>query len=395
MAALRCAKTKCRDLLSQWIKSCQSSVNKKPCVRLKSSVAEKRKALQSLGIYCPFEPIDQEERDISQIYRITVKEMKAIFTHGFPTRTGDRQIDYTDCHMVIRKPTWDILQSIKSLKEGDEPPRFVIHGDDGTGKSIALSHMIHLCANLNWLILHLPSVHKLTQSRFDVEPSTWKQGRHDQPIESTHWLKAFRTVNQKFLEQIKTTKDYKWGRQESISEGSVIGRVVELGMSRTTFATDAVGIILKEIQQTKGINVLYAVDEFNGLFTTSSIRNKESEYIHPQEFSLVRHFTRILEPERSLPQGCYAMALSRNKNFRHFVHSLDIKDQLGKKGMALLGDHIPVLMENFTEEELHNYLQLLLQLGLFNKDLTESMENEITFLTDRNPADVMRLIKGH
>lgn len=30
-------------------------------------------------------------------------------------------------------------------------------GDDGTGKSIALSHVIHLCAQLNWLIIHVPS----------------------------------------------------------------------------------------------------------------------------------------------------------------------------------------------------------------------------------------------
>ena len=30
-------------------------------------------------------------------------------------------------------------------------------GDDGTGKSIALSHVIHLCAQLKWLVLHVPS----------------------------------------------------------------------------------------------------------------------------------------------------------------------------------------------------------------------------------------------
>ena len=44
----------------------------------------------NLKMCCFHQQVDQEERDISQIYRISVKEMKAIFTHGFPTRAGDR-----------------------------------------------------------------------------------------------------------------------------------------------------------------------------------------------------------------------------------------------------------------------------------------------------------------
>ena len=35
--------------------------------------------------------------------------------------------------------------------------------------------------------------------------------------------------------------------------------------------------------------------------------------------------------------------------------------------MSLLGKHIPVQVENFTEEELYNYLCLLKQNFLFNK----------------------------
>ncbi|XP_065059706.1 small ribosomal subunit protein mS29-like [Rhopilema esculentum] len=365
------------------------------CQRFKTSFKEKIKNLQSLGLYTASDPIDQNENDVSKVYRISVKDMKTIFTHGFPTRRTNRQVDFTDYHMLIRKPILEVLQNVKNLKDGDTPPRFVFYGDDGTGKSIGLCHLIHMCAHMKWLILHLPSVYSFTQSKSETEPSSWKNGRIDQPADSSIWLKAFKTVNQSFLETITTSKEYKWGRLEAIPAGTPIGRVVEQGMGRTNFATDAVGIVLKEVQQAKDVKVLYAVDEFNGLFSTSSIRNKDNEFINPQDLSFIRHFTRLLEPGSSLVSGCYAVALSRTSNFKHYVHSLEVEDQLGKMGMSLLGKHIPVQVENFTEEELYNYLCLLKQNFLFNKEITGELQAEIRFLTDGNPTEVVRLVKGH
>jgi len=390
MAAIRCAKFRYKDILSQF----QTQIHLKVCTRPGSSFADKRRNLQALGIYTLNDPIDQDKDDINRVYRISVKDMKGVFAHGFPTRKANRHIDFTDYHMIIRKPVLEVLKSIKKMKEGEKPPRFVIYGDDGTGKSIALSHVIHLCAQLKWLILHVPSVNAFTQSNSNIEQSTWKPGRIDQPEYSSAWLKAFRTVNQSAIENISTTKEYKLGRQDGIPEGSPIVRVVEQGMARMNFATDAIGIILKEIQKKENLKVLYAVDDFNSFFTSTSIRNKDKEYYSPQELSLVHHFTQLFEPERSLKEGCYALALSRKRSFKQYVKSIEIADQVGRDGMSLLGDHVPVLIENFNTAELHNYLLLLKQNFLLHKEITEKFETELKFLTDGNPSDVVRLVKG-
>ena len=46
------------------------------------------------------------------------------------------------------------------------------------------------------------SVNAFTQSNSNIEQSTWKPGRIDQPEYSSAWLKAFRTVNQSAIENV-------------------------------------------------------------------------------------------------------------------------------------------------------------------------------------------------
>eukprot|EP00794_Sanderia_malayensis_P009686 gene9686-10674_t len=359
-----------------------------PCsnVRSLASLANKTRNLNEAEILSINRPLDHNDNDLTKVYRISVRDMKTIFTHGFPTRLSNRVVDFKDFHMIIRKPSLQVINAIRTIKED---------GDDGTGKSITLCHVIHYCSCAKWLIIHVPSISKITNSKEPVEPSSWKEGRFDQPQEAADWLKAFKTVNHSYLDTLKTTKDYEWGRQEVIPTGSSIGQVVDTGMSRGNFATDAIGIILKEITNTKGLKVLYAVDGFNKLFKTSSIVDKNREYLHSQDLSLARHFTRILEPGKSLLSGCYVMALSRTGSFGDYIESIEINDQIGEKGMRTVGEHTPLLVENFSKTELHNYLLLLQQTDMFHKEVNDKLEFEVSYLTDRNPTDVNRLIKGH
>jgi len=44
------------------------------------------------------------------------------------------------------------------------------------------------------------------------------------------------------------TQDYKWGKRESTDAGSPLLNIVDHGISRTLYANDAVGVILKEIR---------------------------------------------------------------------------------------------------------------------------------------------------
>lgn len=392
MAALRCATTCLKEITQKSVRN-HALFLPNMQTRMMGALAEKRKSLLSLDILTLNTPTNHQQVDLTKVYRISVKDMKTIMTHGFPTREGNRVKEFTDFHLLVRKPVLQVLDAIRNMKDGDKPPRFVFYGEDGSGKSIALSHVILYCAYAKWLILHIPKVHEIANSKSPTEASTWREGRLDQPEEAVAWLKAFKIVNQHLLDEVITSKDYIWGRQETIPQGSTITKVVDTGMSRANFASDAVGIVLKEIQNQEHLKVLYAVDSFNRMFKAST-DEKYTKWADPESLSLLRHFTRILEPEKSIKSGCYAVSLSRTGNYGKYIHSIDVEDQIGKVGTALLGEHIPVKVQNFSASELHTYLLLLRETDNFHKEVDEKLEQEISFLTDRNPTDINRLVRG-
>lgn len=41
-----------------------------------------------------------------------------------------------------------------------------------------------------------------SQGKTQVQPSQWRDGRFDQPVESLIWLNTFRSMNENFLLQV-------------------------------------------------------------------------------------------------------------------------------------------------------------------------------------------------
>ncbi|CAB4037372.1 28S ribosomal S29, mitochondrial, partial [Paramuricea clavata] len=136
----------------------------------------------------------------------------------------------------------------------------------------------------------------------NILPSPYKPERFDQPDEALSWLKTFQILNDKRLPQVKTTKDYKVGQKISIDAGSSISAVINQAFHRPNFATDAVGITVREVQRLSSqIPVLFATDEFNGLFWKTSLKNPETnDWLKPQDLSMVHHFGKLFKQNSSL-----------------------------------------------------------------------------------------------
>ncbi|XP_017375277.2 28S ribosomal protein S29, mitochondrial-like [Cebus imitator] len=61
---------------------------------------------------------------------------------------------------------------------------------------------IHFCANQDWLILHIPDAHLWVKNCRELLQSSYNKQRFDQPLETSTWLKNFKTTNERFLNQI-------------------------------------------------------------------------------------------------------------------------------------------------------------------------------------------------
>ena len=63
---------------------------------------------------------------IRGVFISDLESLRLLITIKFCIRNLSlKHIDFTDYHMIIRKPVLEVLKSIKKMKEGEKPPRFV------------------------------------------------------------------------------------------------------------------------------------------------------------------------------------------------------------------------------------------------------------------------------
>ncbi|PNJ56647.1 DAP3 isoform 14, partial [Pongo abelii] len=168
-------------------------------------------------------------------------------------------------------------QDLKTVFPHGLPPRFVMQ---------------------DWLILHIPDAHLWVKNCRDLLQSSYNKQRFDQPLEASTWLKNFKTTNERFLNQIKVQEKYVWNKRESTEKGSPLGEVVEQGITRVRNATDAVGIVLKELKRQSSLGIfhlLVAVDGINALWGRTTLKREDKSPIAPEELALVHNLRKMMK----------------------------------------------------------------------------------------------------
>ena len=367
------------------------------CFKRQLSLANATESLgearANLRINCSEQnPGNQCSKHVGEYYTIPKETVSTLFTHGFPKPAFlDEVRTLSECNVMIRKPAISILET---MADESVARKIVVYGQDSCGKTMTLSHILHYCYLKNWLILFLPSVFKIVHSKQTVLPSPYKPARFDQPEEALSWLKTFQILNDKHLPQIMTTKEYKVGQKISIDVGSSISTVINQAFHRPNFATDAVGITVREVQRLSSeIPVLFAADEFNGLFWKTSLKNPETnDWLKPQDLSMVHHFRRLLKHNSQLERGRYVLALSRTGMERTFCSSYNHMQLLGSQGVSVVGSYEPIEVSEYDDNELLQCLKYYKHKGLFSRDFNHHQTlQEITYLTDRRPGLVQKM----
>ncbi|KAI2519570.1 death associated protein 3, partial [Homo sapiens] len=108
-------------------------------------------------------------------------------------------------------------QDLETVFPHGLPPRFVMQ----------VKTFSEACL-MDWLILHIPDAHLWVKNCRDLLQSSYNKQRFDQPLEASTWLKNFKTTNERFLNQ---------------------------GITRVRNATDAVGIVLKELKRQSSLGM--------------------------------------------------------------------------------------------------------------------------------------------
>uniref|UniRef100_A0A2K5K4E3 Small ribosomal subunit protein mS29 n=1 Tax=Colobus angolensis palliatus TaxID=336983 RepID=A0A2K5K4E3_COLAP len=282
---------------------------------------------------------DQHE---GQHYNISPQDLKTVFPHGLPPRFAMQVKTFSEACLMVRKPALELLHYLKNTNFAYPAVRYLLYGEKGTGKTLSLCHVIHFCAKQDWLILHIPDAHLWVKNCQDLLQSNYNKQRFDQPLEASTWLKNFKTTNERFLNQIKVQEQYVWNKRESTEKGSPLGEVVEQGITRVRNATDAVGIVLKELKRQSSLGIfhlLVAVDGINALWGRTTLKREDKS---PEGFDALDPFIPILVSNYNPKEfeSCIQYYLENN-----WLQHEKAPTEEGKKELLFLSNANPSLLE--------------------------------------------------
>uniref|UniRef100_A0A8V1AIJ5 Small ribosomal subunit protein mS29 n=1 Tax=Gallus gallus TaxID=9031 RepID=A0A8V1AIJ5_CHICK len=243
------------------------------------------------------DPAQHSEQHEGRHYSIPLEEVKAVFPHGLPYRFQQQIKTFQEACVMVRKPALELFTYLKNSNFAHPVVRYVIYGERGTGKTMTLCHVVHFCARQGWLVLHIPDAHLWVKNCKELMQSSYNKERLDQPLQASFWLRNFRTTNEHFLKEIKTQQKYVWGKRDSTEQGRPLGEVVEQGLTRVKNASDAVGVVLKEIKQQcclGSFRVLVAVDGVNALWGRTTLKKEDKSPVSPEELTLVYNLRKMV-----------------------------------------------------------------------------------------------------
>uniref|UniRef100_A0A5F8HKS2 Small ribosomal subunit protein mS29 n=1 Tax=Monodelphis domestica TaxID=13616 RepID=A0A5F8HKS2_MONDO len=310
------------------------------------------------------------------------------------TQENDPVKTFNEACLMVRKPGLELLNYLKNTNFANPAIRYVLFGEKGTGKTLTLCHVVHFCAKQDWLIMHIPDAHRWMKNCRDLLPSVYNKERYDQPLQASTWLKNFKTSNERFLNQIKIQQKYIWNKRESIEEGRPLGEVVEQGLTRVKSASDAVGIVMKELKRQSSLGsfrLLVAVDGVNALWGKTTLKKEDKSLIAPEELTLVHNMKKMVTNDWH--GGAIVVSLSQTGSLFKPRAAYLPQDLLGKEGFDDLDPFIPIQVHNYTPKEFESCFQYYLENRWLQhkKAHTEEGKKELLFLSNSNPWQLERL----
>ncbi|GIX92500.1 28S ribosomal protein S29, mitochondrial [Caerostris extrusa] len=207
----------------------------------------------------------------------------------------------------------------------------------------------------------------------EVEPSQFKEGRIDLPVESAIWLQHFKMQNSELLQELdlKTSKSYTWSKREVTEQGASLMDIVE----HVRF------------------KIMVLVDGVNAFWNKTNVKRPDKTLVPPQEITITRAFLKLLQNDWNnsvILTSVDVIPFNRNAKMND---PYTPRALLGKEGFECMDPFIPIQIENYTDKEMHSVLEYYIDRLWIQSEQGRSEEgrDQIKFLSGSNPLQVMKL----
>lgn len=343
-------------------------------------------------------PSNFNRTHIGKFYTIDSKYSDRIFKFGgIPKTLNSIMKAFNETALMVREPVVELFDFIENTDFNKPTVRYVIHGENGTGKSLTLASLLYYGAVNDFVLVHVPWVVDWFTKPEEKSISETKEGCWDINIDAAAWLIHFKTQNSTLLNKLGLicSKDYVWSPRETTKAGVSLLELVEHGILRVKFASGVIEALLNELKQqsTQGkCRTMVAIDGYNSFFMNrTDIKINKRTFATPNQITITEPFLNITNYDWC--NGVCILTVDRlavieEKETTQYPLSL-----LGRRGFEYLDPFVPIPVQNYTKEEFNNQMAYY-QERHWITDYGPGYEREIQKITNLNPWTLMDYVRS-
>ncbi|XP_037713750.1 28S ribosomal protein S29, mitochondrial [Drosophila subpulchrella] len=343
-------------------------------------------------------PGEHSAVQVAKFYTIPAEQKKQIFGGGGLPKQYEQQIKtFTEACLMVRNPALELLQYIKDTDLTKPVVRYVLYGENGTGKTLTMAHVLHYGALNEYVLVHVPWAPNWMKRPKEASNAAGQEGMIDLPFDAAAWLVHFKTQNSQLLQrlQLKTSKEYVWSKRESTPAGSTLIELVEHGIARIKYASETTAALIAELKQlsTAGqCKVMVAIDGFNAFFhPVTRIFSDNKQRVTPDQVTLTQPFLDITNYDWT--NGVCILSVDKIAMTEGHMDSYMPRYLLGQEGFEHLDPFVPIHVDNYTDKEFHSYISYYLDRHWINKT-PQGFEEQLKFMSNKNPYSLMQLVRA-
>ncbi|KJH50438.1 hypothetical protein DICVIV_03449 [Dictyocaulus viviparus] len=311
-------------------------------------------------------PRDFSSSDIGLLYEISQHAVQTLgYERLLPSNLIKQSNVLGELVVMVREPLIEVSSYMLATQKSFPALRLVLWGPFGTGKSVTLCQAVHMAYAENMVIVHLRTAMDLTRRVREVQTSTFKQGRINDPLNAIAILQCFKEQNQHVwqnLNKLQTDRDFEWPNNERLSSGRPITDLVEIGISTPLLASDCVGGLFRELKRLSSagaFKLFVAIDDANSLWGKTLVKKADRTYASPSELTLVVHFRSLISSDWN--NGCILLVADKKEHSNARDHitvpRITPLELFGEEGFQCIEPFLPIETKQYTKKEVSNMYQ--------------------------------------
>jgi small subunit ribosomal protein S29 len=344
------------------------------------------------------DPRKQSLQNSSKFYQIKPETKKQLFSYGGFPKSFEKQVKtFGETCIMVREPALEIINYINNTDFAKPTVRYVLYGENGVGKTLTLAHLVHYGYVNEFVLVHVPYVPYWFKHPKESGASSSKEGLIDLPLDAAAWLLHFKAQNSELLSKLdlKVSQDYVWSKRETTPAGSKMIELVEHGINRVKFASDAIEALLSElkVQSTQGkLKTMVLIDGYNSFFyPKTKIFGDHKVMIPPEKITLTKPFIDITNYDWC--NGVCVLTVDQLGMLGIEERSSLPRFLLGKEGFEHLDPFVPIKIENYNEKEFETCINYYVN-RRWIQNVEPGFDKELKFLSDCNPYRLMDVCKS-